>query len=77
MSMDFLQQIGTHVPSLAVLAFVVKSFLGHMSESRKEFQAQIKELHDGHMQAREDTREVLKNLTASMDRLAEAVRSKV
>jgi hypothetical protein len=74
---DVLSQLGAHIPSLAVLAYVVTQFLKYMQEQRKDYVDKMTGLHAEHLQARQDTKEVLNKLSDSMDRLTDAVRKKV
>jgi len=59
---NFFAKIASEIPSLAVLVFVVLSFLKHMEKRDKV----IKEIHEEHMQARTEARIAINdNTTAS------------
>lgn len=62
--MDSLE-IAKQVPALAVLAFVVWTFLRHMAESRAEFLAAIKQIQQENLEARILSRDVIKDNTVA------------
>lgn len=66
-----LETVASQVPSLIVLAVIVRWFLTYMT-TRDKF---IAELHEDHLKAREESREALLSATVIMQEVRDTMRT--